>query len=119
MRYHHITENVIVSTHTDIYRCDHPVYSKCSLFKRGEIGLAIIQQKFNPANKHTYWANASPDICEAIYAHPGFEDYFNSHASEPSNDIYPTVPVRKVMWALRMKPLKKERWETTFDHEYV
>ena len=30
-----------------------------------------------------------------------------------------TVTVRQIMWALRMKPLKKERWETVFDRSLI
>lgn len=40
-----------------------------------------------------------------------------AHArKKDSHGYFPTVTVRQLMWALRMKPLKKERWETSFDH---
>lgn len=29
---------------------------------------------------------------------------------------YPTVTIRQIMWALKMKPLPKQPWETVFDH---
>ena len=35
------------------------------------------------------------------------------------NGFYPTVTVRQLMWAIRMKPMKKERWETVFDRKEV
>lgn len=31
----------------------------------------------------------------------------------------PTVTIRQIMWALRMKPLPKNRWETTFDRRNI
>ena len=41
----------------------------------------------------------------------------HAHAKKKdSHGYFPTVTVRQLMWALRMKPLKKERWETSFDH---
>lgn len=39
----------------------------------------------------------------------------DEHAGEPDeNGIYPTVDVRKLMWALKMKPLTKNDWEKGF-----
>ena len=35
------------------------------------------------------------------------------------NDLYPTVTIRQIMSALKMKPLKKERWETVFDRRII
>jgi len=31
----------------------------------------------------------------------------------------PTVTVRQIMWALKMKPIKKEKWETCFDRRDI
>lgn len=33
--------------------------------------------------------------------------------------LYPTVTVRQMMWALKMKPMPKERWETVFDRKEI
>ena len=44
-----------------------------------------------------------------------FKDYFEKHAGPPQNHIYPTVTIRQIMWALKMKPLKRQPWETAFD----
>lgn len=42
----------------------------------------------------------------------GFMSFFEENAAEPDeNGLYPTVTARKIMWKLRMKPLKKEYWE--------
>lgn len=32
---------------------------------------------------------------------------------------YGTVTVRQIMWALKMKPIQKERWETVFDRRDI
>ena len=53
------------------------------------------------------------------YSNEHFQEYFHKKAGAPKDDIYPTVTVRQIMWALRMKPLKKEKWETVFDRKDV
>lgn len=40
-------------------------------------------------------------------------------SSEARDGLYPTVSVRQLMWGLKMKPLKRERWETCFDRRLV
>lgn len=47
------------------------------------------------------------------------KEYFDSKAKKCKNGLYPTVSIRQIMWALRMKPLKKERWETYFDRKEI
>ena len=78
-------------------------------------GLAVIQQRFDANDKTTYWTEVDAGLADDIYRHPKFYRYFKSKAAEPSNSLYPTVTVRQIMWALKMKPLKRERWETVFD----
>ena len=70
-------------------------------------------------NKQTWWSEPNYALADAIYEHPRFQEYFDRMAREPEDDLYPTVTVRQVMWALRMKPLKKERWETVFDRKEI
>lgn len=102
------------------YNCDHPVYSRCTLYIDDPKGLAVIQQRFDPKTKSTYWGSLDVNIAFPIYFNKGFQDFFNKYAGERRPDgSYPTVTVRQIMWALRMKPLKKERWETTFDHKDI
>ena len=101
------------------YVCEHPVYSVCTLFKNNDKGLAIIQQRFNPVNKTTYWSELDPWLAYDLYTNPGFQRYFDNHADKCQNGLYPTVTVRQIMWALRMKPLRKERWSTVFDRSNI
>lgn len=96
-----------------IYVCNHPLYDRCTLFKDGDKGLALIQQRVS--KKKTYWDAIDPWLANDIYKNESFYNYFRNHAKEPDeNDLYPTVFVRQVMRALGMPPLKKEFWETRF-----
>lgn len=101
------------------YECDHPVFSRCTLFKEGNKGIAVIQQRYNSDTKTTRWTEIDPWLTDIIYLNPGFKDLFKDRAGEAIDGIYPTVTVRQIMWALKMKPLPKERWETCFDRKNI
>jgi len=104
-------------THTNY---DHPIYSSCTLYKVNDKGLAVIQQRFDKGRKSTYWSFIDWYLVDPIYLNDKFLDYFNLKAkSADYQGFYPTVTVRQIMWALRMKPLKKERWETVFDRKDI
>ena len=81
--------------------------------------MAVIQQRYDPILKHTWWDCIDPWLCNDIYLHPKFKNYFNNKANEPINDLYPTVTVRQLMWSLKMKPIKREKWETYFDRKSI
>ena len=53
------------------------------------------------------------------YLHPCFKGYFDMRSGMATNGLYPTVTIRQIMWALKMKPIKKERWETVFDRRDI
>ena len=96
----------------ETYVCKHPRYSRCTLFTDGEIGLAVIQEHFDETTKMRWWGSVEPWLAGDIYFHPDFQDFFIENAAEVNDrGLYPTFTVRKIMWALRMKPLKKEYWE--------
>lgn len=120
MRYHYQKpEEYQVKNARTIRVWNHPVYKKATLITMGGKGLCIIQQRQTPGLK-TYWDDVDPWLVADIHDHPKFWEYFGSHADYKNEDgFYPAIPVRKVMWALRMKPMKKEVWETTFDREFV
>jgi hypothetical protein len=102
-----------------LYICEHPVYNSCSLFQIGDKGLAVIQQRFDPEAKGTWWSEADPWLTDDLYLHPGFKAYFDDRAGKCIEGLYPTVTVRQIMWALKMKPIPKERWETVFDRAAI
>ena len=97
------------------YYCDHPLYDDCTLFllPNGK-GLAVIEQYFNPDLKYTRWGRVEEKLSIDISNADGFDEYLNENAELPSGDLYPTVEVRKVMWALKMPRLRKHAWETRF-----
>lgn len=119
MRYHYKKPAIYASMYGQLYICDHPVYSRCTLFKINDKGLAVIQQRHNGDEKTTYWSEIDPWIADDIYLNIGFKTFFDKRSGKCINGLYPTVTVRQIMWALRMKPIKKERWETVFDRRDI
>jgi len=119
MRYFHEQKSVSRVRYGEIYRCNHLVYSRCTLYRVNNLGLAVIQQRFDSDLKMTYWTEIDSDLVDDIYLQPAFYEYFKGKADREHDGIYPTVTVRQIMWALKMKPLKRERWETVFDRKYV
>lgn len=119
MRYHYEKPSIYVSMYGKIYICNHPVYDSCTLFQIGNKGLAIIQQRFDSIKKNTWWCEVDPWLTDDIYLHPRFKQYFDSHAGICTDGLYPTVTIRQIMWALKMKPIKRERWETVFDRREI
>ena len=120
MRYHFEKPKIYFSMYGQVYRCDHPVYSRCTLFLIKDKGLAVIQQRYDAINKHTWWGEIDPWLTDSLYLHRGFKEYFEKRAGTCTDDgLYPTVTIRQIMWALKMKPLKRERWETVFDRQDI
>lgn len=119
MRYHFIKPSIYLSMYGEKYECDHPVYNECTLFKIGEKGLAVIQQRFETVSKSTYWTGIDDYLTDVLYLHSGFKEFFEKRSGLCKNGLYPTVTIRQIMWALKMKPLVKERWETTFDRKDI
>lgn len=79
----------------------------------------MIQQKFFPTTKSTRWGEIDEWLTDDIYLHPKFKEFFDERAGTCTDGLYPTVTVRQIMWALKMKPIPKERWETTFDRRDI
>ena len=119
VRYHHEKPRLYVSMYGESYRCDHPVYDTCTLFKMNRRGLAVIQQRYNSKTKTTWWGEIDPWLTDVLYLHEWFKNYFNQRSGECINSIYPTVTIRQIMLALKLKPVKRERWETCFDRREI
>lgn len=79
----------------------------------------MIQQRYNPEVKSTRWTEIDPWLTDLLYLHPKFKEYFDERAGECEEDLYPTVSIRQIMWALKLKPLPRERWETCFDRKAI
>lgn len=119
MRYHYEKPTIYLSMYGSTYECDHPVYNQCTLYQIDDRGLAIIQQRFDDANKTSWWTEIDPWLTDSLYLHPKFKEFFDERAGKPVNGLYPTVTIRQIMWALKIKPIAKERWETVFDRRDI
>lgn len=119
MRYHYEKPDIYLSMYGSTYVCNHPVYSKCTLYQINGKGLAVIQQRYDKGSKATWWSELDPWLTDCIYLHERFREFFNSRSGECTDGLYPTVTVRQIMWALKMKPLLRERWETVFDRKDI
>ena len=119
MRYHYEKPNSYVSKYGETYVCDHPVYDRCTLFRIGNKGLAVIQQRVDKYEKMTYWDAIDPWLTDELYLHSNFKKFFDNRAGQCTDGLYPTVTIRQIMWALKLKPIPRERWETCFDRKTI
>lgn len=110
MRYYYEKPDTWTRKHGELYRCNHILYSRCTLYREGDLGLAVIQERFNRRFKYIFYGPIDPWLIDDIYENPMFETYFCENAGKAKDGIFPTVEIRKIMWALRMKPLKKDEW---------
>lgn len=99
---------------TRCYICDDPRFNSCTLFERDNIGLAIIQQRYNANLKCTWWGPIDKALEKEILLKPEFKEFFEANARAPINGLYSVFELRKVMWAIGMRPLPKAIWETKF-----
>ena len=119
MRYHYERPTMYSTMYGEIYICNHPAYDRCTLFRIGDRGLSIIQQRFDASTKRTWWGEIDPWLTDTLYLHPNFKDVFDERAGKCTDGLYPTSTIRQIMWALKLKPLPKERWETCFDRRDI
>lgn len=116
MRYHYERPKLYFNEYGKTYKCNHVVYSECTLYVIGNRGLAVIQQRYDKKTKSTYWTAIDPWLVDELYFREGFLTYFKKYAKEADgHGLYPTVTIRQIMWKLRFKPMKREQWETCFD----
>lgn len=115
MRQHYVRPDIFLSMYGEVHICDHPLYDRCTLFRIGGKGLAVIQQRFDELTKSTYWSEIDPWLTDDIYLNPNFVDCFSEYSSRGASGVFPTLTVRQIMWRLKMKPLPKEIWESSFD----
>ena len=119
MRYHFEKPYFYFNMYGKIYECGHPLYNECTLFMIDDRGIAVIQQRFDPVKKITWWGPIDIWLTDKIYLSPLFKEYFGKHSKVCMDGLYPTVTVRSIMHSLKMKPIKKESWETVFDRRFL
>ena len=119
MRYHYEKPSIYLSKYGETYACNHVVYDNCTLFTIGDKGLSVIQQRYDDRTKTTWWSEIDSWLTDDLYLNPGFKKYFEEKSGECTDGLYPTVTIRQIMWALKMKPLVKQKWETCFDRRDI
>lgn len=114
MRTFYEKPDIIVPMYGMRYECDHPRFNSCTLFERKDKGkgLIVIQQRYDPVTKHTWWNEIDPWLANDIYLSRRFREAFDK-LSDVKDDkgLYPVIEVRKLMWMVRLNPMPKEPWE--------
>lgn len=112
MRYFYTKKRWWTCKHARTYMCNNPLYNSGTLYFENGKGMLVIQLHFNERDKSLYWGPIDPWLVDDIYNQSNFLEVFNKIASEKnSRGIFPEIKVRKLMWELRMKPIKREFWE--------
>lgn len=119
MRYHYEKPDIYIPIYGERYHCNHPVYDTCTVFRSRNMGLAVIQQRFDERAKSVHWSEIDAWLANDIYLNSGFKAYFDERSGTCKDGLYPTVTVRQIMWSLKMKPIPKEWWETIFDRRDI
>ena len=91
MRYRYERPSIYLSMYGVTYNCDHPVYSKCTLYQIGKRGLAVIQQKYNKNTKQTWWGEIDKSLTDELYLHCNFKRYFDERSGECVDGLYPQL----------------------------
>ena len=118
MKYHYERPEFWMGLSYEVYHCNHPMYNTGTIFTDEERlkGLVIVQKRFNKNLKIFWWGPIDPWLSDDLVMCADWNDWFNEHAEEKNKDgLYPTYSIRKVMWAMRLKPLKKEEYEQWLD----
>lgn len=111
MRHHYILRNER-QRYGSIEIVNHPLYFSGTLFENDGYGIVIVREYFNPKDKYKYYGPIDPCIANDIYLSPRFPKYFSKKAERKNEKgLYPTVLLKKVMWEMRLKPLKKTKYE--------
>ena len=111
MKYYYQKPDICVRIFGDPISLDHSIYRGGTLYLENGKGIIVTQKKFDAARKECSWEAVDSWIANDIYSNSKFPSFFKEYATEKD---YPIFELRKVMWALRMKPLKKEDWELYF-----
>lgn len=95
------------------YQCSHPLYNACTLYLDDKNnGIAVVRKHFSYATKAMKFIPIDWALADEIANSEYLEEYFKEHATQPTpSGLYPTINLRKLMWALKMKPLPKDDWE--------
>lgn len=119
MRYHYQKPDIYLSMYGELYICNHPVYDRCTLFTIGNKGLAVIQQRFSADTKKSHMDRGRFMADRLFIFTSKIQGIFRQPIRRVYGRIIPTVTIRQIMWALKMKPIQRQRWETCFDRREI
>ena len=114
MRYFAQPKELYVRLYGKDVNSSHTLIRSGTLFQQGALGLLVVQNRFDEESKSFYYGAIDGWLCNEIYLNERFADAFKKFAGPCVNGNYPVIKLRKLMWALRMKPLKKEYFEEDF-----
>lgn len=97
------------------HKCEHPLYRQCTLYFKENLGLAVVKKHYNERLKMFWFGPIENTLAMDISRNEKFKAFFDENACEGCDDIFPTFDIRKIMWALRMKPLRKQYWELSIE----
>ena len=80
MRYNYQKPDIYLAKYCFIYVCDHPIYTKSTLYLIYDKGLSVIQQRYDKESKHTWWSDLDPWIIDDLYLHSNFKDVFDDRS---------------------------------------
>lgn len=112
MRYHRENTDIEIAT----CKIDHPLCNRYTLYYKEDKGFGVVQLRYNSKMKVAWWDCIDESIKYLMLENDGFDEYFEKMATIKNEfGYYPIVNLRKIMWALRMKPIPKTEWEKGFE----
>ena len=70
--------------------------------------MAVIQQRYDPETKKTWWTEIDPWLTDQLYLYPKFKEFFDDRSGEATDGLYSIVTIRQIMWTLKNKNQLKE-----------
>ena len=69
----------------------------------------MIQQRYDLKTKKAWWTEIDLWLTDQLYLHPKFKAFFDDRSGPATDGLYPTVTIRQMMWALKIKPISRKR----------
>lgn len=113
MRYYYeLNTELDIPKYSILYHGPFEFFDLGTLYLIDGLGLIVVMPEFNRVDKTIKFGPLPPSLANDIYEQPGFREFFLRFAqpATPSGE-YPVMNVCKIMWSLRMKPLRKMDWE--------
>lgn len=116
MKYFYERPHNYIAMFGEVVSVSHPLFTNATLYFSKGKGVLVVVQEFDYESKAITWSSLPPYLANDIYLNEHFPGFFRANAT--SGD-YPIFTARQLMWALRMKPLHRETWETWKGDEII